>query len=75
MSQSRERSTQHTMTTTEAISILQSIEGRTSTDPIVRRAAKRAFKIAARNLWNAWKAEGHPERATEILNAYGICFA
>ena len=63
------------MTTTEAIAALQSIKGRTSTDPIVRRAARRAFKVAARNLWNAWKAERHPERATEILNAYGICFA
>lgn len=67
--------TYQAMTTTEAIAALQSIEGRTSTDPIVRRAARRAFKVAARNLWNAWKAERHPERATEILNAYGICFA
>ena len=67
--------TYQAMTTTEAIAALQSIEGRISTDPIVRRAARRAFKVAARNLWNAWKAERHPERATEILNAYGICFA
>lgn len=69
------------MTTTEAIIEVQTTHTavtaalRNASDKATLRAARRAFKVAARNLWNAWKAERHPERATEILNAYGICFA
>lgn len=66
----------NTMTTTEAIIALRSAsEARCTADKTARRAANKSFKVAALNLWNAWKAEGHPESATEILNAYGICFA
>jgi hypothetical protein len=44
-------------------------------DKAALRDARRAYKIAALNLWNAWKSEGHPDKAGEILSAYGICFA
>ena len=64
------------MTTTEAITALRiAATARSTSDKVARRAANRAFKAASLNLWNAWKAEGHPESATEILNAYGIFFA
>jgi hypothetical protein len=46
-----------------------------ASDKTVLRAARRAYNIAAKNLWNAWIAEGHPERAGEYLSIYGICFA
>ena len=66
----------HHMTTTEAINALRiAATARRTSDKVARRAANRAFKIAAQNLWNAWKAEGHPEAATEVLNCYGICLA
>ncbi len=68
--------TTKTMNTAEALIALRNAStGRTSSDKIVRLAANKAFKIAAKNLWNAWKAEGHPEHVTEVLNAYGICLA
>jgi len=64
------------MTTENAIAALRNASSaRLTSDKIARRAANKAFNIAAKNLWNAWKAEGHPEHVTEILNCYGICFA
>ena len=64
------------MTTAEAITALQTASiARRTEDKVARRAANKAFKAAARNLWNAWLAEGCPDRAGEMLSAYGICFA
>jgi hypothetical protein len=64
------------MTTTEAINALRiAATARQTTDKVERRKANKAFNAAALSLWTAWKIEGHPEKATEILNAYGICFA
>lgn len=64
------------MTTAEAIIALRAAsEARCTADKTARRAANKAFKVAALNLWNDWKAERHPDHVTEILNAYGICFA
>lgn len=64
------------MNTTEAITALRNAAtARQTTDKVARRAANRAFKVAALALWNAWKAEGHPEAAGEYLSIYGICFA
>ena len=64
------------MTTTEAINALRiAATARQTTDKVERRKANKAFKAAALSLWAAWEIEGHPEKATEILNAYNICFA
>jgi hypothetical protein len=64
------------MTTAEAITALRiASAARLTEDKAERRKANKAFKAAALNLWNAWKAEGHPENVTELLNAYNICFA
>jgi hypothetical protein len=65
------------MTTTEAIIEVRNTHTALyqASDKASRRAAKKAFKVAALNLWNAWKAEGHPEAAGEYLSIYGICFA
>ena len=64
------------MTTAEAIIALRAAsEARCTADKTARRAANKAFKVAALNLWNAWKAERHPDHVTEIMNAYDICFA
>lgn len=69
------------MTTTEAIIEVQTTHTavsaalRNASDKATLRAARRAYKVASLNLWNAWKAEGHPEAAGEYLSIYGICFA
>lgn len=65
------------MTTAEAIIEVRNTHTALyqASDKATRRAAKKAFKVAALNLWNAWKAEGHPEAAGEYLSIYGICFA
>ena len=64
------------MTTAAALIALRAAsEARCTADKTARRTATKAFKVAALNLWNAWKAEGHPDQVTEVLNAYGICFA
>jgi hypothetical protein len=64
------------MTTEEAITALTAASiARRTEDKVARRAANKAFKAASLNLWNAWIAEGYPDRAGEMLSAYGICFA
>jgi 2-hydroxychromene-2-carboxylate isomerase len=64
------------MNSTEAIAALKAANtARLTSDKLERLKANRAFKIAARALWNAWKNEGHPDHVTEVLNAYGIDLA
>jgi hypothetical protein len=64
------------MTTTEAINALRiASAARMTTDKVERRKANKAFKSAALSLWAAWHAEGYPDAASEVLRAYGICFA
>jgi hypothetical protein len=48
---------------------------KSNADRATKAKASKAKNVAARNLWNVWNAEGHPESIREILNAYNICFA